>query len=92
MEVEMIHNVTKRQFECREQDLVAYISYSLEEGIINLLSVQVPKPLEGRGIAASLTQAALKFAQTYQYRVIATCPYVQLYIERHPNYQALLVE
>lgn len=92
MEETIIHNITNHQFEYEEQDVVAYISYSLTEGVMNLLSVQVPKALEGRGVAASLAQAALTYAQLNEYKVIATCPYVATYIERHPIYKVLLVE
>lgn len=92
MKEHILHNLSIRQFEWKEQELVAYIRYTLEADVINLLSVQVPKPLEGKGIAAALTQAALEYAQVYHYKVIATCPYVQVYIERHPTYQELLVK
>ena len=43
----------------------------------------VPNALRGRGVAAALTEAALKYAEDMGYSVIPSCSYVERYMERH---------
>ncbi len=51
----------------------------------------VPPELRGRGIAGQLVRQALEFARHHCLKVIPRCSYVQSYIERHPEYQHLVV-
>ena len=50
----------------------------------------VPRPLEGRGIAAQLVATALAWARTQGHKVKPTCSYVAAYMRRHPETQDLL--
>lgn len=45
---------------------------------------------EGRGVAALLARAALDHARAQRLTVIAECPYVRAFIERHAEYQDLV--
>ncbi|MGL5937762.1 MAG: GNAT family N-acetyltransferase [Phocaeicola sp.] len=91
MKEKIIHNSNNYTFQIEEEEFLAFLSYTYEDGVLNLLSVQVPKALEGRGIAAALTQRALEYAREKDYKVIPICPYVKAYIERYPDYQTLLL-
>jgi predicted GNAT family acetyltransferase len=51
----------------------------------------VPPALRGGGIASRLTEHALDYARAHGYRVIASCPFVATFIERHPRHRDLLV-
>jgi predicted GNAT family acetyltransferase len=50
----------------------------------------VPKAIEGRGVASKLIRAALDSARDRGLKVISQCPFVTAYIEKHPEYRALL--
>jgi predicted GNAT family acetyltransferase len=50
----------------------------------------VPDPVSGRGIAASLTKAALTHARVAGWRVIPQCPYAAVYVQRHPEWSDIL--
>jgi predicted GNAT family acetyltransferase len=50
----------------------------------------VPGELRGRGLAEQLVRAALEHARAEKLRVVPACSYVAKYIERHPEYRALL--
>ena len=50
----------------------------------------MPNALRGRGIAAALTEEALKFAEESGYTVIPSCSYVERYMERHQRHAAKL--
>lgn len=48
----------------------------------------VPEALRGRGVAAELVRAGLKWAQACDYHVEARCSYVVSYLEAHPAKKA----
>jgi len=45
----------------------------------------------GRGIAGILTKFALEVARTKNWKVIPTCSYTAVYIQRHPEYSDLKI-
>ena len=70
---------------------LAYITYREIGGrILDFDHTFVPKPLRGGGIASQLTGHALEFARANGYRVVPSCPFVEAYIARHPEYRGLL--
>ena len=66
------------------------IDYRLDGRVLTLPSVRVPAAVEGRGIAAALTRAALDWARADSLRVVPVCPYVITWLKRHPEYQDVL--
>jgi predicted GNAT family acetyltransferase len=50
----------------------------------------VPPVLNGQGLAAILTEAALSLAQKDQVRIVPQCSYVARWIDRHPAWQDLV--
>lgn len=50
----------------------------------------VPPALNGQGLAAILTEAALKLARKDQVRILPHCSYVARWIDRHPEWQGLV--
>jgi len=57
---------------------------------LDLHHTSVPPALRGSGIASRLTAYALDYAREHGYKVVPTCPFVAAYIDRHPDYRALL--
>ena len=51
---------------------------------------EVPSALQGRGIAAKLVAEALAWARSEGLKVVPSCSYVRVYIDRHPSEQDLL--
>ena len=84
------HNTEKQRFERTENGLTAVVEYRQSENEIELTHTFVPPPLEGQGIAASLTRAALEYARAENLRVRPTCSYARAYIRCHPEYDDLV--
>lgn len=84
------HNEEAHRFEAGIGGLRAFIAYSRFPGRIVYTHTEVPQPLEGQGVAAKLTRAALDFARVHQLRVVPLCPYVSSFIRKHPGYQDLV--
>jgi uncharacterized protein len=84
------HDEASRQFQLRVGGELALIQYARAGDRITFVHTEVPKALEGHGIAGALARAALDYARDHKLSVIARCAYVAAYVRRHPEYQALL--
>jgi uncharacterized protein len=60
------------------------------DGVLNFWHTYVPPELRGRGIAEELVRQALEDVLERGLKVIPSCWFVRLYIDRHPKYQAAL--
>ncbi|MCY1382812.1 GCN5-related N-acetyl-transferase [compost metagenome] len=47
----------------------------------------VPPELEGKGIASTLAKYVLEYAKDNTLKVKPYCPFINAYIDRHPEYQ-----
>ena len=50
---------------------------------------EVPRPLEGQGIARKLLDALLEDARANGYRIVPLCPYVNAQRRKHPEWAEL---
>jgi len=66
------------------------VDYRIAGKVLTITHTFVPPALEGRGIAAQLTQAVLDHARAQQLKVVAVCSYARAYIRRRPENLDLL--
>ena len=70
----------------------AFITYMLAgTNRIVFTHTEVPPELEGQGLANLLAGYVLKYAKENELVVIPLCPFVALYIRRHPEYSSLVL-
>ena len=55
------------------------------DDVIDLQHTEVPASGKGQGVGHALVRAALAYARERGLRVMATCPYVQAWLRRHPE-------
>ena len=79
------HNLAGGQFEIVVEDQTAVLQYRRSGESIQLLHTEVPEPLRGRGLANQLVRAALDYAHFNQLKVVPVCPFVKVYLEKHPE-------
>ena len=87
----IVNNEADHQFEVYVGDHLGYVLYRLHGGSISLTHTEVAPALEGKGVAGKLAQYALEYAKTNNLKVFPSCPYIKSYIQRHPEYQPLVV-
>ena len=90
MNVEVAHNADARRFEAFVDGQLARADYRLTGDTLMLVHTGVPGPLEGRGIAAALVQAAFDYAREHGLKVVPGCSYVQSWVRRHAEVHDLL--
>ena len=90
MEIEVKDNPAKHRFEATVDGQTAFIDYKLRPGVMKVLHTEVPKELEGRGIAGAMTRYALEHIAAQHLELIPLCPYMRAYLKKHPEYQRLV--
>ena len=86
----VVDNRAENEFELEVDGHRAIAAYQLEGDTITFTHTLVPKKLEGRGVGSKLIRAALDSARDRRLKVIPICPFVKAFIERHPEYRALV--
>jgi predicted GNAT family acetyltransferase len=90
MRLEIRHNPEARRFEAQVEGELCRADYRLVGGVMHLVHTEVPRRLEGRGLAAQVVQAALDYARGNGLKVVPVCGYVRAYMRRRKDTQDLL--
>lgn len=85
------NNTKQQQFEVHEEGETAVLQYRFHEGVIWLMHTEVPHKLEGRGIASTLARYGLEWARENHVKAKVLCPFVAVFLKRHPEYQDVVV-
>jgi predicted GNAT family acetyltransferase len=92
-EIKIINNEKNLHFETLLiNGEFAFIEYRWHKGNMALMHTLVPEGFEGKGIAAALAKFALEYAKEKQLQIVVYCPYVNAYLKKHTEYQALVVK
>ena len=86
----VVHDPAAGRFELRLDGHRGEALYQLIDGVMWLTHTEVPWPLRGRGLAATLVRAALDHARAQGLKVQPACSYVRAYMRRHPETLDLL--
>ena len=91
-EIETSHAEDLHRYEARVGgELAGVAACPLAEGIVVFTHTEVDDRFEGQGVGSALARAALDDVRAAgTRRVIATCPFIKGWIERHPDYHSLL--
>jgi predicted GNAT family acetyltransferase len=82
-------NKEASRFELYEGDrLAGFADYRLAEGSILFTYIEIEPALQGRGLASTLTEAALNDARARELSISARCPFIVDYLDQHPEYLA----
>jgi predicted GNAT family acetyltransferase len=84
------NNEGARRWEAHLDQHVAVAEYRRRGETIFFIHTEVPHEMEGHGVASKLVKTALDDARTHHLAVVPFCPFVAGYIQRHPDYKALV--
>jgi len=91
--VEVVDNPARGRFELREGgDVIGVASYALVPGDgpdtpdrVVFFHTEVRPDHEGQGLAARLASSALEATMDSGRSIVALCPYIKVYLRRHPE-------
>jgi len=91
-ETEVIDVPEASRYELRlDGRLVGLAAYRRRDGRIAFTHTEVDEACEGGGFGSRLAAAALDDARREGVAVIPLCPFIAHYIDRHPEYEELVV-
>jgi predicted GNAT family acetyltransferase len=86
-------NPDERRYEIHSDGrLAGYLIYGSRPGLIALVHTETLAEFEGRGLGSELVRGALDDARARGMSVLPFCPFVNKWIERHPDYLDLVPE
>jgi predicted GNAT family acetyltransferase len=69
---------------------VGFSQFRMAPGQVTFTHTEVDDEVEGQGIGSTLARRALDDVRARGEKVVAECPFIKEYIERHPAYADLL--
>jgi predicted GNAT family acetyltransferase len=84
------HDAQRRRFTAVVDGLACVVDYRRQDQVVTFMHTEVPRALQGRGIAAELVRQALAWAAAEGVSVIPACSYISVYMRRHPETRPLL--
>lgn len=96
-ELRVDHQPARERYEAFLEDggvekSVGYIDYMTEPGTLVLTHTVVHDQFSGRGFAGQLAKAVLDDVRANGKQIVPVCSYIQSYVEKHPEYAALVRE
>jgi len=88
---DVVHNPDLSRYEIRvDGKVVGFTQYRDRPEAIDFVHTEVDDAYEGQGLAGQLAREALDDVRAQGRKVIATCPFIKGWIEKHEDYQGLL--
>jgi predicted GNAT family acetyltransferase len=85
------HNADKQRYEIEVDGILAGYTQAIEDGdVVTFPHTVVFDQFEGQGLAAELVAKALDDVRVRAKKIVATCPYVARFVEKHQDYADLL--
>ena len=92
MTTEVVDVPDARRYEIRRDGTaLGHAAYQKTDELIVFTHTEVDPAFEGQGVGSVLAREALDDVRAKgEYDVVALCPFIAAWIERHPAYQDLL--
>jgi uncharacterized protein len=87
---DVVNNPAKHRYELAVDGHIAATYYKVADGVITFVHTEVPPELGGKGVGSRLVQGALDQVRADGLKVIAQCPFVKAWIDKHADYADLL--
>jgi uncharacterized protein len=89
---DVVNNKAEHRYELVVEGHLAATYYTLADGVITFVHTEVPPELGGKGVGSRLVKGALDQVRADGLKVIAECPFVKGYIDKHSDYPDLLLK
>jgi uncharacterized protein len=90
VDLTVTNNDDKQQYEALIDGSLAVAQYKRRGNALVFHHTEVPRSLQGRGVASALVRSALDDARARGLTVVPTCSFVSAYISKHPEYLTLV--
>lgn len=92
MDINLADNASEKRYEALLDGSTARVEYIKAQNKIYLTHTEVPSALEGKGIGSALVHKVLEDIDRQNLILIPLCPFVALYLKRHPELKKLVMK
>ena len=87
----VVHNQGKSRYEIFvDGELAGFTHYDLSNGVARFDHTEVQPRFNGRGLGTTLVKGAFDEVRAAgQWKIRAVCPFVAIFVKRHPEYDYL---
>lgn len=85
--MDILHDEAQARFYVEVDGYTGHVDYVLKDGALDIRHTIVPKEIGGRGIAGALVKAAADYTREHGLKLLATCSYAVVWLQRHPEYE-----
>lgn len=89
-DIELINNEALHNFELFVDGQRSFIDYKTKDNKIYLIHTEVPRELQGKGVAEALVEKAFAYIEKEKLILIPSCSYVQAFLRKNPEWDRLL--
>jgi predicted GNAT family acetyltransferase len=83
-------NAAQQRYEMDIDGQSGFVTYRRQADIMTLVHAEVPHELSGHGLGSALAAGTLQLARSQGYKIVARCPFIANYIQKHPEFHDLL--
>lgn len=70
-------------------ELAGFAAYQLTDELVVFTHTEVDPAFEGQGVGGALAKAALDDVRASGRKALPVCPFIQAWLDRHPDYADL---
>ncbi|WP_131106228.1 GNAT family N-acetyltransferase [Ornithinimicrobium sufpigmenti] len=91
-EITVTQNAEQHRYEAHlDGEVAGFAAYQLGDDVVVFTHTEVDDAHEGKGVGSSLVRGALDDVRSKGgHKVLARCPFVASWIDKHPDYADLL--
>lgn len=91
--ITVVDNLDLERFEARLADgaVVGSAYYEREPGVVIFTHTEVDPSMEGKGVGSQLAVGALSQVREAGDKIVPLCPFIRAYVNRHPEWQDLVL-
>lgn len=92
MDLQIQHHQNQKEFVIEINGKKAVLQYEILNAgkVLDYYRTFVPPEFRGQKIGEQIVKFALDYVRDNHLKVIPSCPFVQRFIDRHPDYQGLI--
>ncbi len=87
-DVEIVRTPTRFEL-LKDGRRIGQLRYTRDGHVLTLTHTEVSEEFSGQGLAGRLVESALSSIRDHGQSVVAQCPYVRSYLDKHPEWADL---
>ncbi len=90
-ETHIRNNTHRHRFELETDGKLSIVAYQhMDDETLALTHTEVDPSLEGHGVGSQLVEGVLQYVEQNNLKIVPLCPFVSVYLKRHPDWNRVV--